>query len=381
MRVLHVEDYVVPDLGYQTVNLAKQHALMGHAVRVLASDRAGPFAVYDWVPEQLPNANWHGVRIDRLPVACEVCGRPVLRGLHHYIDRFAPDIVIAHGLITLTSFSIIWRHRRRRTYRLVVDDHMTFAASRRWGRNQFYRIASRGPLESFIKYVDALVAVSEETRQFMIEKYGIPSSRIHVIPLGADQTLFHFDQERGRKLRQHLGIGQDEIVIIYAGKINREKDPTVLIEAFLRVEHQFEKARLLIVGSGDAEYVRRITVLSAQSGRIRLLPGVPNSELPNFYCAADLGCWPRASSLTALEAMACRLPVIVSDQPAAAERVRFGGGLTYREGDVTALVSALTLLLSNDGLRRRMGLDAERAVGQHFSWMALARQFLDVVAL
>lgn len=378
MRILHVEDYIVPDLGYQTVNLAKQHALMGHEVHILACDQPGPFGVYDWVPRRLSHTRWCGIEIHRLPVKRVVAGRPALGGLHAYIDRVHPDVVVAHGLLTITTLSIVWHHRWRKAYRLLVDDHMTFRASSRRGRSLLYGAIRHGMMRWYLQHVDKLIAVSEETRRFMVEKYGLPAAAIDIVPLGVDDELFHFDESDRQCIRARLGVGEEDIVIVYAGKINAEKDPSVLAEAFLRLERHRERVRVLIIGSGDPKYVDRLRAFAKQSARMILLSGVPNVELPKYYSAADIGCWPRASSLTALEAMACRLPVVVSDQPAAAERVRFGGGTTYPEGNVQALAHTLARLVSEDAVREAMGRRAEAVVKERFSWRVLAKKFLQI---
>lgn len=382
MRILHVEDYVAPQLGYQTVYIAKYHKRLGHDVRILSSISTRPFQSFRWIPKEFPTHEvWNDVVIDRVRIAGDFCGRPWLSGVERYISEFSPDVVVAHGTMTLTSLRIMVNHLFRASYTLVVDDHMTFRSSARRGRAVFYSLIKTPLGRRLLGCVDVFVAVSEETRDFMVEHYGLPPHRVTVIPLGVDDEVFQFDEKLRHRFRQEMGFHENDVVVVYAGKFTRTKDPGLLVDAFTRARSVVPNIKLLIVGDGDRTYVeetfRRVGGGSKPPEWLAWVRGVPNSDLPMVYSASDIGCWPRASSLTMLEAMSCGVPVIVSDQKAAAERVREGGGIAYPEGDVDRLTESIVLLATNPRLRIEMGRQAREIVRRKLSWRLCANRFLE----
>ena len=111
MRIVHIVDYLMPQMGYQEFLLPKWNALQGHEVFILTSDRYTPFENYDetW-GSTLGNricgtgvSIHEGVKVLRLPIYCEIKSRPFIRGLTSKINELNPDLLMIHGT---GSFSI-----------------------------------------------------------------------------------------------------------------------------------------------------------------------------------------------------------------------------------------------------------------------------------
>ena len=92
-----------------------------------------------------------------------------------------------------------------------------------------------------------------------------------------------------------------------------------------------------------------------------------------------MGVWLRECVITIFEAISCSLAVIVSDLPAAAERVAWKNGLIYEEGDVKALSRAMKQLLMNEDLRKELRQRGREIVEEKFSWKVIAQRFLELV--
>jgi glycosyltransferase involved in cell wall biosynthesis len=123
----------------------------------------------------------------------------------------------------------------------------------------------------------------------------------------------------------------------------------------------------LFVGSGrkeDIEYVKN------KKG-CTFVPFVPTTELPRYYWAADIGVWPREESTSQLDAMACDLPLILSDKISVIERIN-GNGLLYKEGDHKDLANKIESIEDNKVRERMYKIGVEKALNK-LSWMAIAK--------
>ena len=211
---------------------------------------------------------------------------------------------------------------------LVVDDHKTHSLGARNVRIRWlYYAAFRLMFSRRIsKCADHLVAVTDETREHMIRLYGLPPDKISTIPLGCDSTLFQRDLRVRNELRAKFGIEDGQVVFCYVGKVTPEKGVSILVEAALSLLKERDDVAFLLVGGEDREYAAGLRALIGESTQARnrfiFLPPVPNTELSRYYSVADVGVWPMQCSMTMIEAMACGLPIIISDASGANERVR-----------------------------------------------------------
>ena len=393
MRIIHIADYFQPKLGYQETFLAREHARLGHEVHVITSNRYYPFPKYKETVGPLLGLRRLSpgmykedkVIIHRLQAHFEYRARIWLNGLKNEIEAIQPDVIYAHGIESITSFRLArWKRKSPSNCRLIYDCHMVDIVSKSKLGPLFRGIYKHLLKRSILKAADALVAVSDTTKKYMETVYGIPPYRIQMIPLGVDTETFQRNPEIRMEIRSKLGIDPREVVFIYAGKVIPEKGIHLLAKAFQRLLKEVLNLRLrvLIVGGGPVEYREQIMrdISTAGFAESFIWTGVvPNAELPKYYSAADIGVWPKEVSITQWEAMSCELPIIVADNPAAAERVAWGNGLVYKEGDVKDLYRAMKQLLVDENLRREMGQRSRKIVEERFSWKVIARRFLELV--
>jgi glycosyltransferase involved in cell wall biosynthesis len=386
LRILHVIDHIYPTLGYQETFLAKSHSQKNETI-VIASNEYTK-GIYDanaaLLRNQLSRAGLsieEAIKILRLPVRFRVnlFNSPFLMGLEKAINNFRPDLIIAHGIVNLTSIRVVLLKSRLKNCKLLLDDHMTYNATRGGWVNLLYKTFKLALTPIFLKNTDVFIAVTNETKRFMHDVYAIPYERTIVIPLGIDLDHFYEDLSLREAMRKKCGFKNDEIVFVYAGKIIAAKGVHLLIDAALRICRTHSNVRFMIVGGSDSSYLslikRKISNSNAED-RFLFFDAVPNRELYKYYNAADAGVWPLQCSMTMLEAAACGLPVIMSDKSGATERVSFGNGILYRQSDATDLANKMTLLL-NDKLRKTM---SEKALtcAKELRWSNLANRFLEV---
>jgi glycosyltransferase involved in cell wall biosynthesis len=107
------------------------------------------------------------------------------------------------------------------------------------------------------------------------------------------------------------------------------------------------------------------------------IPAVPNKELYKYYSMADVGIWPKQCSLTMIEAMACELPVVISNKSGSIERVtEHVTGFLYNEGSVEDLKEKMKSFLNNCKLGE-MGTNAKISANQ-YDWRIISKSFEDL---
>jgi glycosyltransferase involved in cell wall biosynthesis len=387
MKIAHVVDYFQPQLGYQETFLAQEHARMGHSVWVITSDRYSPIlytgeSVKKLLGDRVVKPGFfieEGVAVWRLKTLIEFPRSIWMIGLEKKILEINPDIVIVHGIANIAAIRIALLKGNGTHFKLIYDDHMTFEASRHYLRFLY-------PLFKFIfapiiiRKSNALVGVADTCKLFMNKMYGFPLDKILVIPLGADTTLFKYDSVAKEKIRKSLGISENEVIFTYAGKIIPVKGPHLLIEAAVELHKNHENIKILLIGNGPSEYIQKIRdylKLHRCESICIFHDSVKNSELPQFYSAADVAVWPKEASLSMFEAMACQLPVIISIDSEVQERLSYNNGFLYNANDNLDLAKKMELLLDRN-TRKIMGENGREIVNKKFSWKVIGSQFADL---
>jgi len=191
------------------------------------------------------------------------------------------------------------------------------------------------------------LAIGRKNRDYYLE-HGIRAGNIFDVPYAVDNAAFQNTStaDEANDLRQSFGVAPTQKLILFAGKFQQRKNPDHLIEA-VNMIGQNQSPKLMYVGDGE---MRR--VLEAAAPPDTVFTGFKNqSELPAYYAAADVFVLPSEREpwgLALNEAMASGTAVVASDQCGAAfDLVTPETGRIVQAGDVSALASAITEVLSN----------------------------------
>jgi glycosyltransferase involved in cell wall biosynthesis len=207
----------------------------------------------------------------------------------------------------------------------------------------------------------AIVAVSQTIQ----EEYAVRSGRrIQLIP---PLIPFHSATRSKSEIRQALGYREDDLIIMTLGSVKKIKGSDLLQQAFFSLGPEAlekHRARLLVVGEGPMRRSLEEEVKRRHfDTRVRFLGSVPHERVREMYRLADIYVIPslmEGAPISLSEAMFNGLPVVGSDIESIRLLIKDGqNGLLFRKGDSRALAQKLRVLLSDPGLREKLGTAAE----------------------
>lgn len=220
----------------------------------------------------------------------------------------------------------------------------------------------------FYSQLDLLYVNSEHYRSCWIQR-GIAAERIQILPRGLETSHFT-PAHRDRSFWKPFGIGEQEVVLLFVGRISKEKDLDLLTAAYQRLQGA---VRLVLVGDGP--YLKQ---LKKEFPSLIYTGYLSGTELAKAFASADIFAFPSTTDTfgnVILEAMASGLPCVVSDIGGPRELVEHGKtGFITRALDLNDFTKALSHLASDHALRQQMGQNARAAVAKR-DWQTAAERF------
>lgn len=280
-----------------------------------------------------------------------------VRRLRALIKEIRPDILHTHtakaGAVGRTAAMLAGRDRPR----VVVHTFHGHVL-----RGYFDPTVARMFLqvERALAHVsDALIAVSPQVRDDLVQLGVAPAKRIAVIRLGLDlERRTHASPGARTRIREQLGIPDNRFVVGWLGRMTEIKRADDLIRALAQAHAGGMEADLLLVGDGPLR--RALTDLATELG---VLPHCHftgyRADVGDIYAAIDAFSLTSANEgtpATIIEAQAAGLPVVSTDVGGVGDIVRDGqSGLLVEAGDVAGVAEGLARLAEDAGLRRRFG--------------------------
>jgi alpha-1,6-mannosyltransferase len=285
------------------------------------------------------------------------------------LERFRPDLVECQDAYNLPWAAI--RHRKQFPGTALVAAYMTDfptvygerPLSKVIGRTVAGRLARVGYAYagSLYRRFDALFALSENGGAAKLRALGVPN--VDVVPLGVEVGEFGPDK-RDPAIRRRLGVGDGQPLIIYAGRLDGEKKPDVVVDAFRKLPESLG-ARLVLLGEGP------LKAEIAELGDPRIvMPGYVRgrAELAGWLASADIyasGMADETFGISIIEAQASGLPVVGVGAGAMIDRVPSSVGLLGPVGDCDAMAANILSVWSGD--HAAMAQEA-RAHALQFGW-------------
>lgn len=181
-------------------------------------------------------------------------------------------------------------------------------------RGKIYQWLERKTLE----HVDAVIAAGKNVADYFTGKYPFCKEKLTMLPTGVNDKLFYPRDKQTQ--RRAMGLKESARILIFVGRLEKEKNLFLLVDAFALVKEKVPEAMLLLVGSGREEkrlkdYVAK-NVAKKGGADIIFKGSMVNEEIPLLLNCADVFtfCSVHEGSPTVIrEALACNLPVVSTD--------------------------------------------------------------------
>ena len=287
------------------------------------------------------------------------------------LERFRPDLIECQDAYNLPWAAI--GHRRRHPDTALIAAYMTDFPTV-YVERPLSKVLTK-PVASVIGRIcyaycgllyrrfDSVFALSRNGGGAKLRALGIEP--LEIVPLGVELGEFG-PARRDPRLRATLGVSDDQPLLIYVGRLDGEKKPDVVVDAFRRLPDALG-AKLVLLGEGPL----RSDILALRDERI-IMPGyVKNrAELSRWLASADIYVSAMADEtfgVSIIEAQASGLPVVGVAAGAMIDRVANGTGRLGPVDDAAAMSANILEVWNSD--RTAMG-EAARAHALQFSWVS-----------
>ncbi len=249
------------------------------------------------------------------------------------------DVIHAHDWLTYYAGIAA---KRVSDKPLVVHMHATECDRSGENINQYvYNIERRGMEEA-----DRVIAVSNLTRQTVIDKYGIPADKV--------VTVHNAVQFKAADEEAPVERGVDDKIVTFLGRITYQKGPDYFVEAAAKVLKRVPNVRFVMAGSGDMmnHVIRRVAKLGI-ADRFHFTGFLKGDEVQKMFALSDVYIMPSVSEpfgISPLEAIRSNVPVIISKQSGVAEVLDYAIKVDY--WDVDAMADAIYGLIAYPALSK-----------------------------
>ncbi|NBC83354.1 MAG: glycosyltransferase [Bacteroidetes bacterium] len=254
-------------------------------------------------------------------------------------DRYDFDVIHAHDWLT---FSAGIAAKRISGKPLIVHVHATdFDRSGGSVNPAVFELEKNG-----MDAADRIIAVSNLTRNTIIEKYGISGDKVQTVHNAVEPNL------GGR--RGSLKTELKDKVVTFLGRITMQKGPEYFVEAAHRVLQKMDNVRFVMAGSGDM--FERMIHRAASLGigdKFHFTGFLRGNDVSNMFALSDVYVMPSVSEpfgISPLEAMQSDVPVIISHQSGVSEVLKHAIKIDF--WDIDSMADAIYGILNYEGLER-----------------------------
>lgn len=283
-------------------------------------------------------------------------------GLQNEIEQWQPTALLVYGWSFVSHLKCI-RYFHHKIPVLFRGDSTLLDE-----KPGIKRIIRRLFLKWVYARIDFALYAGTNNRNYFLQ-HGVPPHRLIHCPHAIDNNRFYDSdglyQQQANQKKAALGFGQNDLVILFAGKLEQKKKPLFLLELAKQIKN--ERLKFLVVGNGVLE--KEMKEKAAGDQRIQFMDFCNQSRMPVIYRMADIFILPSQGpgetwGLAANEAMASGLAVMLSAKAGgAADLVEENvNGIVFEPGDVYKCAELLKRLLEDKSLLLKMKEASRRII-------------------
>lgn len=363
--------------GYQENILPAKHRQLGYDVSIITQDDRNNVTSFQ------KYVNRDGVNVYVLPRVkkkWQIKMRIAMflkdtKGLYKTLTEINPDIIFVHGLQANDNKEVIKYVEKNPNVKLFVDQH-----------GDYYNMPFNTPLEficqkfiyksiaqKFSRLAEVMWGVTPWRVKYLQDVYKVKPEKTDLLVMGGDENLIPWDERESirRDLRSRYGIPQEAFLIVHGGKINKQKNTHLLINAI----HKLNRNDIYLLLFGNYDNDMRAIVDKEQSPFIINIGWIDSTRVYPLFLASDLGCFPGTHSVLWEQACASGLPCVFKDWDGGMSHVDVGGNCVLLK-DITTdkLVDTIGSLLDNSPLYKQMKSVSETKARKYFSYINIAKR-------
>jgi glycosyltransferase involved in cell wall biosynthesis len=381
MRILHVIAGLSPEGGgphKATPELCRALARLGHEVSLYTTNMSRQGVLN--VPIDHPVVA-DGVTIRYFPIGrFRRWGFSWPLGLALRADIASFDVVHIHSLYLFHTFIAAW-YCRKNQVPYLIRPHGTldpFLRQKSRFKKAIYNLLIE---KSNLDHAAAIHYTTQEEMDLAHNALGIRAPGI-VVPEGVELGEYADLPPRGT-FRVHFPTIGNDFLILFLGRINFKKGLDLLARAYGQIARQYSKVHLAIVGPDNEGYMRQVQAWLAKEcvlDRVTFTGMLLSRDKLAAFADADVFVLPSYTEnfgLAVVEAMACGVPVVISNRVNIWREVAQAEAGLIVNCDSGELAEAL-LKAMNDPELKKMGEKGKRLVQDRYTWDRVAIQMLQV---
>jgi glycosyltransferase involved in cell wall biosynthesis len=241
--------------------------------------------------------------------------------------------------------------------------------------NIFKRIYFWVKIKGTFTFSDIITFVDEEAKKH----YGVTSGL--VIENGIDSEFFSPDPTLRRETKSKLGLSENDVVLLYLGRLTANKGIYDLLEAFSAIKNKVSRRlKLILVGSGEKDNIfERIKSLRLEDD---VLLFENTKEIKAYYCVADIFVLYsefEGLPMVLLEASSCGLAIVSTRIGGIPHLINDGeNGLLLEYGDINALAKYIEMVSEDEKLRGYLGLNARKRIIENYDIDKVINNYVNI---
>ena len=267
----------------------------------------------------------------------EVHRYALVAGTIAYQNNF--DVIHAHDWLTYPAGIAAKKISKKP---LIIHVHATeFDRSGENVNQTVYDIERQG-----MEYADHIIAVSNLTRNIIIERYGISPEKVFTVHNAVEPSNYNDNQYTEKNVK--------EKIVTFLGRVTFQKGPDYFVEAAYKVLQKDSNVRFVMAGSGDMlnRMIRRVAELRI-SNKFHFTGFLDAENVDKMFSMSDVYVMPSVSEpfgISPLEAMRSNVPVVISKQSGVSEVLKYALKIDF--WDIDAMADAIYGLLHYDALSK-----------------------------
>lgn len=287
------------------------------------------------------------------------------------------DIIHIHELSVLGIIIMHYAKKFKIPYILQAHGSLPFLSSGK--RNLLGRLFFSTFEKPLIDKAARLIALTKTEADQYVQIAG-NSCKIKVLPNGISANAVYPNCEKNA-FRKRYNISEDELLILYMGRLNKSKGLDLLFRSFSDVSKCIDNSRLLVIGPDDG-YGGALNNLAKNlnlDNRVIFSGFIPDETKYLAYMDSDVFVTPCFSGfpITFLEACYCGVPIVTTKKGDELNWIHNNVGFVA-EYDRDSLAKALIKILRNSEVRKNFGRNGKELINRQFNWTTICRELEDI---